>query len=144
MEERNVKKEPGISWLEIKNQVHQFCIADKSHPNSTEIDLYLEELMLEMKKLGYVPDNTAVLHDMDNEEKECNLTYHSEKLAIAFALMNTPEGAPIRVMKNFRVCSDCHDAIKYISKIENREIRVRDASRFHHFKNGKCSCGDYW
>ncbi|TXG68655.1 hypothetical protein EZV62_003590 [Acer yangbiense] len=102
MGERNVKKEPGISWLEIKNKVHQFCIADKSHPNSTEIDLYLEELMLKMKKLGYVHDTTAVLHDMDNEEKECNLTHHSEKLAIAFALMNTPEGAPIRVMKNFR------------------------------------------
>ncbi|KAK3183962.1 hypothetical protein Dsin_031248 [Dipteronia sinensis] len=144
MRDRNVKKEPGISWLEIKNQVHQFCIADKSHPNSIEIDLYLEELMSEMKKRGYVPDTASVLHDMDNEEKEYNLTHHSEKLAIAFALMNTPEGAPIRVMKNLRVCSDCHVAIKYISKIKNREIIVRDASRFHHFKNGKCSCGDYW
>ena len=144
MRDRKIKKEPGISWLEVKNQVYQFCIGDKSHPKSMEIDLYLKELTSEMKLRGYVPDTAAVLHDMDNEEKEYNLTHHSEKLAIAFGLMNTPSGVPIRIMKNLRVCSDCHVAIKYISEIKNREIIVRDASRFHHFKNGRCSCGDYW
>ncbi|GLT95299.1 hypothetical protein SLE2022_129900 [Rubroshorea leprosula] len=144
MRDRRVKKEPGISWLEIKNKIHQFCIADKFHPQSEEIDLYLKELTSDMKLRGYIPDTASVLHDMDNEEKEYNLTHHSEKLAIAFALMNTPPGTPIRVMKNLRVCSDCHVAIKFISEIKNREIIVRDASRFHHFKDGKCSCGDYW
>ncbi|KAL7185331.1 hypothetical protein ACSBR2_027297 [Camellia fascicularis] len=144
MRDRRVKKEPGISWFEVKNQVHQFCMGDKSHPQSMEIDMYLKELTWEMKLWGYVPDTGSVLHDMDAEEKEHNLAHHSEKLAIAFALMNTPEGVPIRVMKNLRVCSDCHVAIKYISEIENREIIVRDASRFHHFKDGKCSCADYW
>lgn len=144
MRDRNVKKEPGISWLEVKNQVHQFCMGDKSHPRLREINLYLKELMEEMKLLGYVPDTASVLHDMDNEEKEYSLVHHSEKLAIAFALMNTPPGLPIRIMKNLRVCGDCHVAIKYISKIKKREIIVRDTSRFHHFKNGLCSCGDYW
>ncbi|CAL5403861.1 unnamed protein product [Camellia sinensis] len=143
MRDRSVKKEPGISWFEVKNQVHQFCMGDKSHPQSMEIDMYLKELTWEMKLRGYVPDTGSVLHDMDAEEKEHNLAHHSEKLAIAFALMNTPEGVPIRVMKNLRVCSDCHVAIKYMSEIENREIIVRDASRFHHFKDGKCSCADY-
>ncbi|XP_055961195.1 pentatricopeptide repeat-containing protein At2g41080 isoform X2 [Mercurialis annua] len=143
MRDRNVKKEPGVSWLEVKNQVHQFCVADKSHPNLDAINLYLKELMEEMKLHGYVPDIGSVLHDMDNEEKENDLVHHSEKLAIAFALMNTPPCAPIRIMKNLRVCSDCHVAIKYISEIRNREIIVRDTSRFHHFKSGKCSCGDY-
>ncbi|PSS05632.1 Pentatricopeptide repeat-containing protein [Actinidia chinensis var. chinensis] len=144
MRERRVKKEPGISWFELKNQVHQFCMGDKSHPQSMDIDLYLKELTWEMKRRGYVPDTGSVLHDMDAEEKHYNLAHHSEKLAIAFALMNTPEGVPIRIMKNLRVCIDCHGAIKYMSEIKNREIIVRDASRFHHFKNGKCSCGDYW
>ncbi|XP_021299765.1 pentatricopeptide repeat-containing protein At2g41080 isoform X1 [Herrania umbratica] len=144
MRNKGVKKEPGISWLEIKNQVHQFSMGDKSHPESEEIDIYLKELTAEMKLHGYVPDTGSVLHDMANEEKEYNLTHHSEKMAIAFALKNTPAGAPIRVMKNLRVCSDCHVAIKIISEIKNREIIVRDASRFHHFKNGKCSCSDYW
>ncbi|GMP87674.1 hypothetical protein CsSME_00039948 [Camellia sinensis var. sinensis] len=142
--DRRVQKEPGIGWFEVKNQVHQFCMGDKSHPQSMEIDMYLKEITWEMKLLGYVPDTGSVLHDMDAEEKEHNLAHHSEKFAIAFALMNTPEGVPIRVMKNLCFCSDCHVAIKYISETENREIIVRDASRFHHFKDGKCSCADYW
>ncbi|RYR21903.1 hypothetical protein Ahy_B03g067195 isoform A [Arachis hypogaea] len=144
MRGKMLKKEPGISWVEIKNQVHQFCLDDKSHPQSAEINRYLDELTSEMKMRGYVPDTSSVTHDMDNEEKEYNLAHHSEKMAIAFALMNCPEGMPIRVMKNLRVCSDCHVAIKYISEIKNLEIVVRDASRFHHFKDGTCSCGDYW
>ncbi|CAL0319986.1 unnamed protein product [Lupinus luteus] len=144
MRDKMVKKEPGISWVEVKNQVHQFHMSDQSHPKSMEINLYLKELISEMKMHGYVPDTSSVLYDMDNEEKEYNLAHHSEKLAIAFALMSTPEGVPIRVMKNLRVCSDCHVAIKYISQIKKSEIIVRDASRFHHFKNGACSCGDYW
>ncbi|CAN4105088.1 unnamed protein product [Withania somnifera] len=144
MKDRGVKKEPGISWLELKNQVHHFIMGDKSHPQSNEVELYMKELIAELKLEGYVPDTGSVLHDMELEEQEYNLVHHSEKLAIAFALMNTPEGFPIRIMKNLRICDDCHTAIKYISKMKNREIIVRDSSRFHHFKNGCCSCGDYW
>ncbi|PKI62874.1 pentatricopeptide repeat-containing protein At2g41080 [Punica granatum] len=144
MRDQNVKKEPGISWVEIKNRVYQFIMFDKAHPHYADINIYLNELIAEMKLRGYIPDMGSVLHDMDNEEKEHNLAHHSEKLAIAFALMNTPAGSPLRVMKNLRVCGDCHVAIKYISEIKGREIIVRDSSRFHHFKNGSCSCGDYW
>ena len=144
MRDKMVKKEPGISWVEVKNQVHQFRMGDESHPKFMEINRYLGELTSEMKMRGYVPDTSSVVHDMDNEEKEYNLAHHSEKLAIAFALMNSPKGVPIRVIKNLRVCSDCHVAIKYISQMKNLEIIVRDASRFHHFKDGTCSCGDYW
>ncbi|KAL8161108.1 hypothetical protein V2J09_012597 [Rumex salicifolius] len=144
MRDRMVRKEPGISWFELKNEFHQFIVGDKSHPRWEEIEFYLKELLLELKEEGYVPNTGSVLHDMDLEDKEYNLVHHSEKLAIAFALMITPPGIPMRVMKNLRVCSDCHVAIKLISKIKDREIVVRDTSRFHHFKNGTCSCGDYW
>ncbi|KAL3848726.1 hypothetical protein ACJIZ3_010608 [Penstemon smallii] len=144
MRERMVKKEPGLSWFELKNQVHLFVMGDKSHPEFNKIDLYLKELMDELKLHGYVPDIGLVMHDMDVEEKEYNLVHHSEKMAVAFALMNTPEGFPIRIMKNMRVCDDCHVAMKYVSFVKNREIVVRDASRFHHFRGGSCSCGDYW
>ncbi|OVA12421.1 Pentatricopeptide repeat [Macleaya cordata] len=144
MRVKKVKKEPGISWLEVKNEVHQFRMGDKSHPKWLEIDGYLKELSSDMKKMGYLPDIDSVLHDMEIEEKEYSLAHHTEKIAIAFALLTIPSGAPIRVMKNLRVCDDCHVAIKFISKISDREIIVRDASRFHHFKDGKCSCGDYW
>ncbi|XP_047338318.1 pentatricopeptide repeat-containing protein At2g41080 [Impatiens glandulifera] len=145
MRDRSVKKEPGVSWFEWRNQIHQFLMGDKSHKRLVEIDSYLKELTAVLKLKGYVPDiEGSVLHDMDSEEKEYSLAHHSEKLAIVFALMIIPEGLPIRVMKNLRVCGDCHVAIKYISLIKNREIIVRDSSRFHHFKDGKCSCGDYW
>nr|GEV94549.1 hypothetical protein [Tanacetum cinerariifolium] len=80
----------------------------------------------------------------DEEVKEEILMHHSEKLAIAYALMNTPKNTTLRIIKNLRVCKDCHLAIKFISKIVGREIIVRDATRFHHFKNGACSCRDYW
>ncbi|ESQ52828.1 hypothetical protein EUTSA_v10017967mg [Eutrema salsugineum] len=144
MRDKNVKKEPGISWFEHKGELHQFKMGDRSQSKSKEIYSYLKELTLEMKLKGYKPDTASVLHDMDEEEKESDLAQHSEKLAVAFALMILPEGVPIRIIKNLRVCSDCHVAFKYISLIKNREITLRDGSRFHHFINGKCSCADYW
>ncbi|XP_051116232.1 pentatricopeptide repeat-containing protein At2g41080 isoform X1 [Andrographis paniculata] len=144
MKERMVKKVPGVSWFELKNQVHLFVMGDGSHPQSEKIDSYLKELTVELKLFGYVPEMGGVLHDMDMEEKEHNLVHHTEKLAVGFALMNTPEGVPIRIMKNLRVCEDCHAMMKCISEVKNREIVLRDSSRFHHFKSGICSCGDYW
>jgi hypothetical protein len=82
---------------------------------------------------------------MNEEEKEHHLCSHSEKLAIGLGLINTPPGTPLIITKNLRVCLDCHNASKIISILYNREITVKDANRFHHFKNGKCSsCSDYW
>jgi pentatricopeptide repeat protein len=144
MRKHNVRKEPGVSWVEFKGQVHQFCTGDKSHTRQREIDECLEEMMAKIRQYGYAPDMSMVFHDMEDEEKEVSLAYHSEKLAIAFAFLSLPEGVPIRIMKNLRVCDDCHIAIKLMSKVTGREIVVRDVSRFHHFKDGKCSCGDYW
>ncbi|KAM1353561.1 hypothetical protein COP2_034058 [Malus domestica] len=69
---------------------------------------------------------------------------HSEKLAIAFGLARTPEGTPLRIVKNLRVCRDCHSLTKFVSQAFDREIIVRDRVRFHHFKGGLCSCKDYW
>uniref|UniRef100_UPI0040747504 Synthetic PPR-DYW protein n=1 Tax=synthetic construct TaxID=32630 RepID=UPI0040747504 len=144
MKERGVKKEPGCSWIEVNNKVHEFVAGDKSHPQTKEIYAELERLSKQMKEAGYVPDTKFVLHDVEEEEKEQLLCYHSEKLAIAFGLISTPPGTPLRIIKNLRVCGDCHTATKFISKIVGREIVVRDANRFHHFKDGVCSCGDYW
>ncbi|KAF9587775.1 hypothetical protein IFM89_005507 [Coptis chinensis] len=93
---------------------------------------------------GYVPDTSSILHDVEQAEKIKMLGHHSERLAIAFGLIFIPPGLPIRVVKNLRVCGDCHNATKFISKIVQREILVRDAVRFHLFKDGTCSCGDFW
>ncbi|KAK9146200.1 hypothetical protein Sjap_006103 [Stephania japonica] len=139
-----VKKTPGHSLVELRNCVHEFVMGDKSHPQSKEIYEMLDEVMKRLKLEGYVPSTTNVLADIEEEEKEKALSYHSEKIAIAFAFINTPPKTPIRVVKNLRVCSDCHMAIKLMAKVLDREIIVRDRSRFHHFKDGLCSCRDFW
>lgn len=144
MRKWGIKKKPAMSWIETKNVVHTFIVGDRRHMRSREIYAKLEELGEEMAKMGYVPMVEVELHDVGRREKEELLSQHSERLAVAFGLISTPEGAPIRVKKNIRICKDCHVVLKFISKIVSREIVVRDVSRFHHFKDGNCSCNDYW
>jgi pentatricopeptide repeat protein len=144
MKDKRLKKMPGQSWIEIDKVVYSFGVGDKSHPQMQEIYTMLERLSGQIKEAGYVPDTEFVLHDIEEEQKEHILSHHSEKLAIAFGLINTSNGTSIRVVKNLRVCRDCHSSIKFISKIVARVIVVRDVNRFHHFKDGQCSCGDYW
>eukprot|EP01018_Ginkgo_biloba_P040409 Gb_21270 [translate_table: standard] len=144
MKDKGVKKKPGCSWIEVNKRIYGFLVGDRSHPQTEKIDAELEKLSRQMKAAGYVPNTTFVLNDLEEEQKEHVICHHSEKLAIAFGLINTCPGTVIRVIKNLRVCGDCHSATKFISKIRDREIVVRDANRFHHFKDGQCSCGDYW
>lgn len=144
MKDRGVKKQPGCSWIEVKNKIHTFLVGDESHPQTEKIYATLESLAEPMKALGYFPDTNFALHDVAEEEKVQLLCHHSEKLAIAFGLISTPPGTPIRIVKNLRVCGDCHTAAKFISRIVMREIVLRDANRFHHIKEGFCSCRDYW
>ncbi|XXG77925.1 hypothetical protein AAC387_Pa08g1976 [Persea americana] len=144
MKESKVVKTPGYSWIEVQSEVHEFRSGDRTHPRLASINEKLNELEKRMKAAGYVPDLDCALHDLEEERKELILSRHSEKLAIAFGLISTLPGTPIRVFKNLRVCGDCHNATKFISAIEEREIIVRDTTRFHHFSNGVCTCGDYW
>lgn len=143
MEKRGLQKTPGCSLVDLKNEVHTFYSGSTSHPQSKRIYSFLDTLGDEIKAAGYVPDTNSI-HDVEADVKEQLLNSHSEKLAIAFGLLNTAPGATIHIRKNLRVCGDCHNATKYISLVTRREIIVRDMHRFHHFKNGTCSCGDYW
>ncbi|CAN8260023.1 unnamed protein product [Cochlearia groenlandica] len=144
MNKKRMKKIPGFSWIELEGTVHEFLADDKSHPLSDKIYAKLEDLGNEMRLMGFVPTTECVMFDVEEEEKESVLGYHSEKLAVAFGLISTYHGEVIRVVKNLRVCGDCHQVMKLISKITRREIVVRDNNRFHCFTNGSCSCNDYW
>ncbi|KAK6163797.1 hypothetical protein DH2020_000661 [Rehmannia glutinosa] len=145
MRSRNVSKSPGCSWIEVEKEVHMFTGGEnKPHPEHLEIVKMWWKLGGMLREAGYNPDGAFALHDVDEEEKAQSLRHHSEKMAVAFGLLKLPEGVPIRVMKNLRVCGDCHTAIKLIANITGREIILRDANRFHHFKDGLCSCKDYW
>ncbi|KAG2540239.1 pentatricopeptide repeat-containing protein At4g33990-like [Panicum virgatum] len=143
---QNLQKTPGWSSMEVKGSVSVFYSGTQTepHPQHEEIQRELQDLLAKMKSLGYVPDYSFVLQDVEEDEKEQILNNHSERLAIAFGIINTPPRTLLHVYKNLRVCGDCHNATKYISKITDREIIVRDSNRFHHFKDGHCSCGDFW
>jgi hypothetical protein len=128
----------------INGKLQAFQAGDKTHPRSKEIFEEVEDLERRLKEAGFVPHTESVLHDLNYEETEETLCNHSERLAIAYGLISTPPGTTLRITKNLRACDNCHAAIKLISKLVSREIVVRDACRFHHFKDGACSCGDYW
>jgi len=119
---------------------------DTKHPEIGKVNAKLEEIQRTIRGHGYIPDTTWVLQDKLSEPaKQHQLCRHSEKLAIAYGLLSTPPDTTLTIVKNLRMCGDCHTATKAISKAYQREILVRDASRFHHFdKSGKCSCGDYY
>ncbi|KAJ0086835.1 hypothetical protein Patl1_07952 [Pistacia atlantica] len=136
MRTRDVKKVPGFSYIEVNGVINKFFTGDKSHGSWREIYKKLDEIWFKIKEYGYVAGTSYVLHDLGEEEKENALCYHSEKLAVAFGLISTSEGTSIQVFKNLRICGDCHEVIKLISKIYNCEIIVRDRVRFHKFKEG--------
>lgn len=144
MDDRGVKKEPGFSMIEMEGEVNEFVAGAKDHPLAEAIYAKVYEMLEAIKTVGYVPDTNGVLHDLVEEERENPLFYHSEKLAIAYGLLKTKRGETLRVTKNLRVCKDCHQASKLISKVYDCDIIIRDRNRFHHFSNGECSCKDYW
>ncbi|EOA25723.1 hypothetical protein CARUB_v10019077mg [Capsella rubella] len=122
MKSRSISKEPGCSWVEEKGKVHSFMSEDRRHPRMVEIYSKVDEMMLLIKEAGYIADMSFALHDLDKEGKELGLAYHSEKLAVAFGLLVVPSGAPIRIIKNLRVCGDCHNAMNGSYKVTNLQL----------------------
>lgn len=140
MRERGLKKDPGYSYVEHGGRIHLFVARDRSHPWEKEIYAMLEKL-----------EDLAKGHDKEENSEQRgqlssnNAAAHSERLAIAFALLNTADSnADILVIKNLRICVDCHMFVKAVSRYFSCQFVVRDATRFHHFNGGSCSCNDYW
>ncbi|KAG6590282.1 Pentatricopeptide repeat-containing protein, chloroplastic, partial [Cucurbita argyrosperma subsp. sororia] len=144
MSHLGMKKEPGLSWIEVNGSVHHFRSGDKTCTQTRKVHEMVTEMCIKLREAGYAPNTSAVLLNVEDEEKESALSYHSEKLAMAFGLISTAPGTPIRIIKNLRICDDCHAATKLLSKIYGRTIIVRDRNRFHHFSEGYCSCLGYW
>ncbi|XP_020592325.1 pentatricopeptide repeat-containing protein At1g08070, chloroplastic-like [Phalaenopsis equestris] len=139
-----LKKAIAVSSIELNDSIHEFVNGDASHARTEEIYNMVAEMKKELKQAGHVPNTSVVLLKIDEEEKESTLCLHSENLAIAFGLISTRAHTPLRIVKNLRVCDDCHESTKLLSKIYGRVITVRDRNRYHHFAEGFCSCGDYW
>ncbi|CAM8978501.1 unnamed protein product [Rhodiola kirilowii] len=144
MKSRGLKTNRGKSVIEMEGVTHEFVIGDGSHVQKKEIYSSLEKIIERLKLDGYSPDTSDVLFDIEEEEKETTVRYHSEKIAVAFGIMNSVPGETIRIIKNLRMCEDCHTALKLVSRVYGRELIIRDRVRYHHFSKGNCSCKDYW
>jgi len=144
MNKKGLVKPAGSSRIEVDGVVHEFVMGDYDHPDAEKIFTKLDQMVEKLRKEGYNPKVSEVMLEMDDEEKAIQLLHHSEKLALAYGLIRTCPGSKIRIVKNLRSCDDCHKFMKLISKVYQRDIIVRDRIRFHHFKNGDCSCKDYW
>ncbi|KAF5193720.1 Pentatricopeptide repeat [Thalictrum thalictroides] len=123
------KKPKGWSSIETGGEVHRFSVGEASHPKWGKIEQMLDEV------------KTKIGQDFEMEDFH-NL--HSEKVAVAYGLLSTTWPAPIKIVKNLRICEDCHQLMKLISLLYDREIVIRDCTRFHRFMEGYCSCKDYW
>ncbi|GJY90790.1 pentatricopeptide repeat-containing protein [Tanacetum coccineum] len=126
----DIKKEPGYSCVHLGKESEVFHAGETSHSLKDEMLVLLKDLDEEMRRRGYVPDVSFVLRDIGEKDKENQLFWHSERLAVAYGLIKSVPGSVIRVVKNLRVCRDYHTVLKFISSIAGREIVVRDASRF--------------
>jgi hypothetical protein len=115
----------------VNNEVYAF-VDEQDHPQVIEIHAELQQLSGLLHDAGYMPCMKVDLYDVEEEEKVFHLCHHSEKLAIAFGVINT---APLQIRKNLWVCEDCHTSTKFISKLVGRAIMVRDAGCFYHFEN---------
>ncbi|GER53119.1 pentatricopeptide repeat protein [Striga asiatica] len=148
MTDLNLSKIPGWSMIEVDKAMYTFMAGGKRDDDDVMHEAYrkLDEIMSRIRvEGGYVPEVVNVLHDVEEEEKEGSVIAHSEKLAVAFGMSRLRKGSVfLRVVKNLRVCKDCHNVMRLISKVYGLEIVLRDRSRFHGFKDGVCSCRDYW
>lgn len=63
MKERGVQKVPGYSWTEVNNTTHIFVAADASHPQSAQIYLLLDNLLMELQNEGYVPQRNLQMQE---------------------------------------------------------------------------------
>lgn len=143
MKEEKLGKLRDWSWISIKDKVFSFKPNDKSHPYSADTHKFVESLIDQVKSLGYESLESLEVTDEDEEQTLSYTAYHSERLAIAFGLLNTPNAVPIRVVKSLIMCRDCHNFVKFLSTLTGREIVIRDSKRLHKFVNGTCSCGDF-
>ncbi|KAK4748304.1 hypothetical protein SAY87_014890 [Trapa incisa] len=140
MTRKGVKKELACSWVEIDGRFHVFYSRDFSHPKLEQIYVKLEELSQQLLLVDYKPRTGCVLQNVSEIEKKEYLHYHSERLALAFALISSNSMKIIRIFKNNRICSDCHEMMRLISERINQEIIIRDIHHFHKFMGGACSC----
>ena len=140
---KGLEKDPGCGWMEIQNWVYVLGVGISSS-NSLKRSIsysgyllawWLRKVMLPICNLFYMRLRT-MRRETCFAGTVIGWPYHLE--------CHTKPGTTLQVMKNIRVCRDCHTMTKHKSKVVQRELLVRDGNHFHVFKDGACICGDYW
>uniref|UniRef100_A0A0E0KCN1 Exonuclease domain-containing protein n=1 Tax=Oryza punctata TaxID=4537 RepID=A0A0E0KCN1_ORYPU len=121
---KGIRKSKGLSWVELGGSTHEFKAGDRSHPDTDGIYQVLHRLSNKAKSEGYIPLTELVLKDVSEEEREENLTVHSEKLAVAYSILKTIPRTEIMVSKNLQTCSDCHEWMKIVSKADAAPVKI--------------------
>eukprot|EP01119_Soliformovum_irregulare_P010434 TRINITY_DN2565_c0_g1_i1.p1 TRINITY_DN2565_c0_g1~~TRINITY_DN2565_c0_g1_i1.p1 ORF type:complete len:874 (+),score=248.66 TRINITY_DN2565_c0_g1_i1:126-2747(+) len=141
MKDQRIERRFGVSWIMIDGVKNQFDPHDTNHPAVPEIRDKAKEVLQFSKQHGYKPNFKWVSKNIPEDKKEQDLCEHSERYALYLGLLKTPPKSRLTVFKNLRVCGDCHEHTAVISKLYDREIRLRDTAVWHIFKDGKCNCG---
>ncbi|XP_056697165.1 pentatricopeptide repeat-containing protein At1g25360-like isoform X2 [Spinacia oleracea] len=97
MIDRGIKKSIACSWIKVKNEVHAFLSGDTSHPTCDAIYAELERLTGLITDAGYAPTTRKIFHDVEDGEKTGMVCSHSERLAIAFGLINSQPGTTLLI-----------------------------------------------
>ncbi|KAK8642396.1 hypothetical protein V6N13_011740 [Hibiscus sabdariffa] len=107
--ENTLRRSLGHSWIEVRNTVHKFVTSDQSKPCTNLLYSWVQNLTREVN----IDDHHGGFF-IEEEEKEDTGGVHSEKLALAFALIGSPSSPQsIRIVKNTRMCENCHLTAKH-------------------------------
>ncbi|KAG6390000.1 hypothetical protein SASPL_151476 [Salvia splendens] len=102
MAELKLRKRPGWSRIEVDKMVYTFVAGVRGDDATREAYEKLGEVMSRIQVEG------------------------GEKLAVAFGMARSGGARRVRVVKNLRVCRDCHNVMKLISKVYELEIVLRE------------------
>jgi pentatricopeptide repeat protein len=89
MKDRDIKKTPGCSWIEVNKQVHTFLAGDRSRPRMEKIYMDMERMCHDSKVAGYLRSTTLLLNNADKKGEEQNVCHHYKNLETAHGLLNS-------------------------------------------------------
>ncbi|CAH8274275.1 unnamed protein product [Arabidopsis lyrata] len=148
MESKGISRTSSRSTVEAKSKTHVLTNGDRSHVETNKI---YEVLDIVSRMIGEEEEEDSYVHYVSKLRRETlaksrsnSPRRHSVRLATCFGLISTETGRTVTVRNNTRICRKCHEFLEKASKMTRREIVVGDSKIFHHFSNGRCSCGNYW
>ncbi|ESQ53597.1 hypothetical protein EUTSA_v10024444mg [Eutrema salsugineum] len=146
MNSKGISRKTSRSTVETKHRTHVFINGDRSHAETNKIYevLYIVSRMIEDEEDSYAHCVSKLRPETLLKRRSSSTKRHSVRLATCLGLISTETGRPVMVRNNTRICRKCHEFLEKASKLTRREIVVGDSKIFHHFCNGRCSCGNYW